>query len=189
MRSPVARQGGAALVVSLIMLLLITVLAVTAFRLGKSNLQIVGNMQQRNQALTAAQGAVETVVSGLTFTQTPTNAIPNPCNGVANTTCVDLNNDGVVDLTVTVTPACVSNYVLHNSEVWGNANDRACLASANSDSAGIVGAPNANSLCADTIWDTQATAVDAVTNASYVVDEGTAVRVPANTSCVAAPSS
>lgn len=184
MRSPRARQGGAALIVSLIMLLLITVLAVTAFRLGKSNLQIAGNMQQRNQALAAAQGAVETVVSSLKFTQTPTYAVPNPCNGVPNTTCVDLNDDGVVDVTVTVNPTCVSNYVLQNSQLaWGNANDRACLASSNSESAGIVGAPTANSLCADTIWDTQATAVDAVTNASYVVDEGTAVRVPANTSC------
>ncbi|TLY72603.1 MAG: hypothetical protein E6K46_03125 [Gammaproteobacteria bacterium] len=41
------RQRGATLIVSLIMLLLITLLAVSSFTLGKANLQIVGNMQQR----------------------------------------------------------------------------------------------------------------------------------------------
>jgi len=48
------RQRGAALIVSLIMLLLITLLAISSFTVGKSNLQIVGNMQQRAQALAAA---------------------------------------------------------------------------------------------------------------------------------------
>ncbi|TLY59071.1 MAG: hypothetical protein E6K48_12365 [Gammaproteobacteria bacterium] len=56
------RQRGATLIVSLIMLLLITLLAVSSFTLGKANLQIVGNMQQRNQAFAAAQGAVAAVI-------------------------------------------------------------------------------------------------------------------------------
>ena len=38
------RQRGATLIVSLIMLLLITLLAISSFTLGKGNLQIVGNM-------------------------------------------------------------------------------------------------------------------------------------------------
>jgi Tfp pilus assembly protein PilX len=183
MRSQPSRQTGAALIVSLIMLALITLLAITSFRLGKSNLQIVGNMQQRNQALVAAQAAIETVVSSLQFTQTPANAIPNPCNGVANTTCVDVNGDSVVDVNVTVTPACVSNYVVPNSTLnWNNSNDQACIASAQQQT-GIAGSGGNNSLCADTVWDTQATATDVLTSAKYVIDEGTAVRVPASTTC------
>jgi Tfp pilus assembly protein PilX len=183
MRPQPSRQAGAALIVSLIMLALITILAITSFRLGKSNLQIVGNMQQRNQALGAAQGAIEQVVSSLQFTQTPANAIPNPCNGVANTTCVDVNGDGVMDVNVTVTPACVSNYVVPNSMLnWNDSNDQACIASAQQQN-GIAGSGSSNSLCANTVWDTQATAIDALTAARYVIDEGTAVRVPASTTC------
>ena len=70
------RERGATLIVSLIMLLLITLLAVSSFTLGKGNLQIVGNMQQRNQAFAAAQGAVAAVISSTQFTATPANAIP-----------------------------------------------------------------------------------------------------------------
>ena len=61
------RQQGATLLVSMIMLLLITMLALTSFRLASGNLKIVGNMQQRNQVLTAAQNAVERVVSNPLF--------------------------------------------------------------------------------------------------------------------------
>src|SRR5207302_6258410 len=69
------RQRGATLIVSLIMLLLITLLAVSSFTLGKGNLQIVGNMQQRQQAFAAAQGAVASVISSNQFSATPTDAL------------------------------------------------------------------------------------------------------------------
>jgi Tfp pilus assembly protein PilX len=178
------RQNGAALIVTLIVLMLITMLAVTSFRLGKGNLQIVGNMQQRNQAFVAAQGAVEQVISSLQFTQTPANSIPAPCGGVANTTCVDVNGDGTADVNVTVTNTCVQNYVIQNSQLsWSSASDQACLASVNSESYSVSGSPTGNSLCANTVWDTQATATDALTSAQYVIDEGTSVRVPASTTC------
>jgi len=46
---------------------------------GKSDLQIVGNMQQRKQALSAAQQTIEQVISSTQFTATPTTAVFNPC--------------------------------------------------------------------------------------------------------------
>ena len=175
MRALPSRQRGTALVVSLIMLLLITVLAITSFRLGKSDLQISANMQQRNEALGAAQQAIETAISGAQFTLTPTDAIPNPCNG-ANTVCVDVNGDGVSDVTVTVNPVCLSDTVLQTSQLNLNlTSDQACVASVNPNSG------EAASLCANTLWDTQATATDNTTSAQYVVNEGIAVRVPAAT--------
>src|SRR5205823_12777067 len=115
------RQRGATMIVSLIMLLLITLLAISSFTLGKGNLQIVGNMQQRQQAFAAAQAALATVISSTQFTTTPADAIRNPCgahtpcmngnvtidcNSVANTACVDINGDGVPDVNVAVTAAC-----------------------------------------------------------------------------------
>ncbi|MEK7736556.1 MAG: hypothetical protein AAB319_02190, partial [Pseudomonadota bacterium] len=49
MSATLRRQRGATLVIGLIMLVLLTLMAVSSFNLGKSNLQIVGNMQFRNQ--------------------------------------------------------------------------------------------------------------------------------------------
>ena len=115
------RQRGAALIVSLIMLLLITLLAISSFTVGKSNLQIVGNMQQRAQALSAAQSTIATVISSIQFTLTPADAIRNACGGGscvdgnvvidcngANTACVDNNGDGIADVNVTVGVTCDS---------------------------------------------------------------------------------
>jgi Tfp pilus assembly protein PilX len=171
-----SRQQGAALIVSLIMLILISLLAVASFRLGKSDLQIVGNMQQRKQALSAAQQTIEQVISSAQFTATPTNALPNPCGGVANTACVDVNGDGVTDVNVSILVLCTAIEPILNSALdFSNPNDAGCAVGAN-QSTGQVGAATNNSLCSNTIWDTRATATDVVTNAQYVIDQGVAMR-------------
>jgi Tfp pilus assembly protein PilX len=177
------RQRGATLVVSLIMLLLITLLAISSFTLGKSNLQIVGNMQQRNQAFAAADAAVATVISSAQFTVTPTNAIPAPCNGVANTTCVDVNGTGVTGVNVLVALACDSIQPILVSQLdFANPNDAGCLVGA-SQNFGVNGASNNNSMCSNSVWDVQASATDAMSGANYVVDQGVAVRVPSTALC------
>ncbi len=56
-------QRGATLLVGLIMLVLITLIVTTAFTLSISNLKSVGNMQFRNEALAAANAAIEQVIS------------------------------------------------------------------------------------------------------------------------------
>lgn len=176
------RQRGATLIVSLIMLLLITMLAISSFTLGKGNLQIVGNMQQRQQAFSAAQSAVATVISSIQFTATPTNAIPNPCNG-PNTTCVDVNGDGVPDVNVAVAVACDSiQPILVTQLNFADPNDAGCLQGASQDF-GIAGASNNNSMCSNSVWDVQASATDALSGANSVVDQGVAVRVPASAAC------
>ena len=176
------RQRGATLIVSLIMLLLITLMAVSSFTLGKSNLQIVGNMQQRQQAFAAAQAAVDTVISSTQFTATPTNAVPNPCNG-PNTTCVDVNGDGVPDVNVAVTVACDSIQPIPVSQLnFANPNDAGCLIGASQDF-GIAGASNNNSMCSNSVWDIQASATDQMSGANYVVDQGVAMRVASTAIC------
>ena len=57
------RQRGATLVVGLIMLVLITLMVSSAFTLSTTNLKSVGNMQIRNEAIAAANAAMETVLS------------------------------------------------------------------------------------------------------------------------------
>jgi Tfp pilus assembly protein PilX len=182
------RERGATLIVSLIMLLLITLLAVSSFNLGKGNLQIVGNMQQRTQALAAAQGAVATVISSTQFTATPGNAIPASavpayCSGAPNTTCVDVNGDGRADVNVVVNPICDSIQPILVSQLdFSNPNDAGCLIGASQDF-GVAGATNNNSMCSNSVWDIQASATDQMSGANYVVDQGVAVRVPATSAC------
>ena len=163
------------------MLMLITILAVTSFRLGKSNLLIVGNMQQRANALSGAQKSIEAVISSMQFTQTPMAAVPNPC-GAPNTVCLDVNGDGVTDVNITVTPNCLTHYVIPTAQLsFNNPNDEGCLLQV-SQTYGTVGSSNGASLCANTLWDNQAVATDVVTAAQYVVNEGIAVRIMASES-------
>ena len=94
---PRRRQAGATLIVALIMLALITLLVVNAFTLSNSNLKAVTNMQVRDEAIAAANQALETII-GTNFT--------NPVSN--HTVNVDINKDGTTDYTVAVaTPVCV----------------------------------------------------------------------------------
>ncbi|MCY1281356.1 hypothetical protein D9M71_569250 [compost metagenome] len=90
-------EQGAALVVGLIMLLLLTMLVSSAFTMSSVNLKSVGNMQVREEALAAANTAIELVVS-TDFTASPKQTRSN----------VDIDNDGTVDYVVEIaTPECI----------------------------------------------------------------------------------
>ncbi|MDT3669280.1 MAG: PilX N-terminal domain-containing pilus assembly protein [Aromatoleum sp.] len=60
---PPRSQQGATLVVGLIMLVLITLMVTSAFTLSTSNLKSVGNMQVREEAIAAANVAIERTIS------------------------------------------------------------------------------------------------------------------------------
>ena len=64
------RQGGVVLPVALLMLILLTLIAVTAITMGSTSVQIVGNAQFREEATAAAQKAIENVMSNTDFTIT-----------------------------------------------------------------------------------------------------------------------
>jgi type II secretory pathway pseudopilin PulG len=91
-------QQGATLIVSLIMLALITLLVTSAFTLSASSTQSVGNMQNREEAIAAANKAIEQVLSS-PFTDDP----------AGESIDVDINNDDTRDYEVVFdTPTCVS---------------------------------------------------------------------------------
>lgn len=56
------KQQGATLVVGLIMLVMTTLLTVSAFTLSGNNLKAVGNMQYKNEAIAAANMAIEQTI-------------------------------------------------------------------------------------------------------------------------------
>lgn len=91
-----AGQRGATLVIGLIMMVLITLVVVSAFTLSSSNLKSVRNVQVRDEAVAAANQAVERLISS-PFT--------NSLGSLTYT--VDIDKDGVNDYTVAVTtPVC-----------------------------------------------------------------------------------
>ena len=173
------QQRGATLVVSLIMLVMLTLFAVTGFNLGKSNLQVVGNMQQRSQTAAAAQSTMEEVISGIRFFQSPASVFFSPCSAGPNTRCVDINGDGSPDVTVTFTPipVCLTGKPIMNSSLdLTKPNDAGCALGV-VQNFGVIGSATGDSLCADSVWQLNAVAVDNVTQAQTSLTEGVAVRV------------
>lgn len=137
-------QRGATLIVALIMLLLFTLMVSSAFTMSGTNLKAVANMQSREEAIAAANMAVEILASG-DFSSTP----------AASSTTIDLNNDGVTDYTVQIAkPVCVN----------------ATMADATAPSSAqlIV----VTSYTWNTVWDIQATVTDPVSGASVKVRSG-----------------
>ena len=91
------RQGGTALVIGMIMLVLITLMLITALNLGTTNFRAMTNMQFRSEAIAAANEAIQQVISS-PFTAAP----------AAESVNVDIDNDAVTDYVVQVAvPQCV----------------------------------------------------------------------------------
>ena len=96
--SAARQQRGAALIVGLILLTLITIMVVGAFNVSSTNVQSVGNMQLRDEAIAAGNRGIELVMSSA-FTEAP----------AAQTVDVDIDNDGTMDFQVDFDrPTCVS---------------------------------------------------------------------------------
>lgn len=148
MRMPSAyRQRGATLIVGLIMLLLFTLMISTTFMLSSTNLKAVGNMQSRNEALAAANMAINLMMS-TAFTTAP----------AADTVNVDLNNDGTDDYQVELAqPQCVE----------------ASLAAATAPSSVTLATMSRSTW--NTVWEIRASVSDPVSGAATVVRTG--VRV------------
>jgi Tfp pilus assembly protein PilX len=180
-----SRQRGVTLFFALIFLVLLTLLAVTTFNVGKSSMQIVGNFQHHNDVLAAAQEAIEEAISTTRLMLNPGGIylVPGTAN---NTRCVDVNGDGVTDVNVTLTPTptCVKAQAVKNRQLVitsPTSPDLACTVSPTPGSSGVPAIPSGNSFCADTIWEVSAVAADTVTQARTTVTEGVAVRVKTDT--------
>ncbi len=180
-------QGGATLLVTLIMLIMLTLFAISAMNTGTINLKMVGNMQAKREAMDATQAVIERVVSVPNFIGTPNNALPSPC-GAPNTACTDLNGDGIPELTTVLTPApsCVAAHAIKVATlvITPNSEDLACTQAQAQGSFAVAGAtPTGDSLCALTIWDitavTRTTGSTALTSdVNVTTTQGIGVRIP-----------
>jgi Tfp pilus assembly protein PilX len=91
------RERGTALVISLIMLVLITLLVMTALNLASSNFRSVSNTQFRDEAISAANVALQQIIGSNFIEVTEAQDLE-----------IDLDNDDVTDYVVTVAqPECI----------------------------------------------------------------------------------
>ena len=165
------------------MLVLLTLMAISAINSTTSSIQVVGNAQFREEANAAAQQAIENVISS-NFTANPTAA------ATAASTAVSF---GVASYNVTVAvPTCTSSVAITNAELDPDvATDKPCFAGTGGGAGGgggIIGAAGtsistAQSWCYKQKWDIRATVTDANTGANTTLHQGVFTKVPVGTVC------
>jgi Tfp pilus assembly protein PilX len=172
------REQGMTLVVALVMLVVLTLLVVSAIRFGNINLRIAGNVQSEAEASAAAQVAVESML--------------NTINGSSNISAITSQtvnvSTGGATYTVSVTkPACLYNKNINNSELDpGRAADLPCFES--TDTEKLVTANNTlttvPTACKNQQWDVQASVDDSNrSGAKTSMLQGITVRVGAEVQC------
>lgn len=94
-----AKQRGAVLIVSLLLLTAMTLLGVAAINSSTVNLLIVGNLQAQQEAEAASQEAVEAVLSSVTAFGPNASSFPQPISGdrVAQIDRVECRSNEVAD--------------------------------------------------------------------------------------------
>lgn len=178
------RERGFVLAIALVMLVILTMLVVSAWRFGNTSLKVAGNMQVKEEAVAAAQQVTEQVISA-NFTTTLTASPPEWPKQVN----VDVNLDGSVDYQVNVpTPSCTSTRPLQNADLdQANPADAPCVSSGTSSNTGLiingVVMAQGQSWCNQQTWDIEARVTDVVTGASVATHQGVAMRTKIGTDC------
>jgi Tfp pilus assembly protein PilX len=183
-------QRGATLVVALIVLVVLTLFALSAYTTSSMNLKTTFNTQMRAEAQSAAQEAIDHALSSSKFVTTPGDIVANPC-GAANTLCPDFSGDGVADYTVRLTPApsCKkAEPVASDTLDPRKSADLSCI-TGQSQQWGVSGVDTSagESLCSNTVWELTAEATSTLTGAKVVISQGVGIQVPraeAQASCL-----
>lgn len=173
------RQRAQTLVVGLVMLVVLTLLVVSAIRASNVTTRIAGNMQMQEETATAAQNATEQVIS-TNFTAAP----------VSQVIAVDINNDATSDYTANVpVPRCTGSLAVTNAQLNpSNAADVPCISSAAAQQtglmvSGVAAAATGPSWCYLQQWEVQAQVTDNRTGATATSTQGVSLRVPVGTEC------
>lgn len=162
-------QRGATLITALVMLVVLTMLVLSAINSSTINLRIAGNAQIQEEVVAAAQQGIDVMMSN-NFTFNP----------VASSVSVDINNDGQSEYTAQVgLPVCNGTTVL-------KANDP-IISTIPECRKGNKYDPNDTSTsdCALQQWDLNSTVNDPRTGASVTLHQGVGTLVLLGTNCPA----
>lgn len=161
-------ERGIVLIISLIMLMAMTLLAVAAINMSTTNLRLVNAMQTRSEAMAAAEATLNSILA----TNFTTNlAIPGTYNQASSSTVLY-----AVDVTQ---PCLVSTQRMTVPEVQASKlseGDKTKCSEPVKDMNGVVIA--SQSVCSNTVWHMRATARDDRAFGSYVeVHQGAGITV------------
>jgi Tfp pilus assembly protein PilX len=190
------KQRGITLILSLIMLVLLTIMALSAFHIGKGSLQVVDNAQQQEQVKNASQAMMDQVLSSPNFVSDPTNVLdnsncPTDMAAPANSRCIDLYGDAktVVLVQLTPTPTCLQVKGIMNSTLnVEDKEDLGCAKSPDPNRFGVEGTATDESLCSDSLWEITAQATERVSRAEAKVTQGVNMRVSNDAVYTACPT-
>ena len=150
-------QRGIVLILSLIMLMVLTLMAVSAIRLSTVNLRSVANAQSRAEAMSTAQRTIDLILSS------------NFTDNIAGTAQTLTVTEGGKNYSVVVARPCLIRTVpVKNIDLnVALADDKKCLDTLS----------NPYSACADTIWQIQATSTSGWFGANVSITQGTGIRM------------
>jgi Tfp pilus assembly protein PilV len=188
------QQRGVTLILGLIMLVLLTIMALSSFNIGKSSLQIVDNAQQQNQALNAAQSILDRVISNPSFVDSPNavllgTACPSSVSAPANSDCIDLYGDGKTVVVVAMDPApvCTHAQAIPSANLdFSKSEDLGCTVQEQQNH-GVEGLTSGDSLCSESQWELNALASEQVSRAQARVTQGVGMRVSTDAISTACP--
>ncbi len=163
--NPVPTQRGATLITALVMLVVLTLLVVSAMRSSTVNMRITGNMQVQEEAVSAAQQGVEVIMSN-DFTKNPVASDVPVAYGAATY------------VAHVKAPKCTGNSKPIPANDPSIAKIQGCWNQGNWD-------PNvsSDSLCVKQQWLLESHVDDPSTAASATVHQGAALIVSKDTSC------
>lgn len=172
------RQSGMTLVIALVMLVVLTLLVISAIRFGNINLRIAGNVQNETEAAAAAQVAVESTIATMA-------ASPNISSIVAQP-AVSISTGGKTYRVSVTAPGCVFNKPVNTDTLDPTkAADRVCFEGSDQDklvtaSGTLTATPSA---CKDQQWEVTAAVADGDSGANVTMLQGASVRVGAQVVC------
>jgi len=179
-------QRGAALFVVMVLMFAMAWFAMSAMRIGRQNLSMVGNRQAESQATAAAQSAIEQTISSDAFTKDPKATAKIPIE-------TDIDGDGKPDFVAQLAPVpkCLRIRPMKANEITISDIEKmiatrhmGCLGSTQppgSAGGGYVEAPGpvqaGNTPCYATEWNVSAAVNDPVTRTQVVVSQGVGIRL------------
>lgn len=175
---PIGYQKGITLVVSLIMMVVLTLLVVSAIRFGNINLKIAGNAQAEVEATAAAQVGIEKMLGAISAAAKIDTVPAQPAMNVST---------GAVTYKVNVAkPVCVFSKNIETTELDpSKPGDKLCFEAPDVDAPlGPDGKPVAKpTACKDQQWDVAASLSDGPTGAKVSMLQGVSLRVAAQVQC------
>lgn len=181
-------QRGATLMIGMVMLLLITLVAASVFKVATTHTQVVNNQQLRTEAVNAANAALDVFLSSEVTTWAPYETGRDLQINLGNLAGVEAEASSMVAVAVE-NLECRRARVIKNAELIQGPAGAEYVSEANSYCFGgggapltivdtaAIGTPNDDSLCANVLYEVVARTNDAkLLNAQATITQGVEVR-------------